>query len=188
MIYLRLLIEFFQIGLFSIGGGYAMLPLIQEKVIEKNAWITMTEFADLLAISQMTPGPIGINAATFVGIKTAGLFGGFVATAGCILPSLLIVLILARLYSKYGNAPVIQGAFRGIRPVVVALIATAGISIINLAIFQGEKLSLQAADPAALVILIAAILVLRLKKPNILGVMIGSGLLGMIEYLLMIKF
>ena len=94
-IYLELLWSFFQIGLFSIGGGYAAMPLIQHQVVDLHGWLNMTQFADIVTISQMTPGPIAINSATFVGTRVAGLPGAIVATVGCVLPSCIIVLFLA---------------------------------------------------------------------------------------------
>ena len=101
MAYLALFWSFFQIGLFSIGGGYAAMPLIQEQVVEINGWLSLGEFADVVTLSQMTPGPIAINAATFVGIRVGGVGGAIVATLGCITPSCVIVLILAKIYYKY---------------------------------------------------------------------------------------
>ena len=101
MIYLDIFISFFQIGLFSIGGGYAALPLIENQVLEVHKWLTIEEFADLLTISQMTPGPIALNASTFVGTKVAGLSGAVIATIGCVTPSCIIVLILSYFYFKY---------------------------------------------------------------------------------------
>ena len=103
MIYLQLFLSFLQIGMFSFGGGYAAMPLIQGQVVTLHGWLTMSEFTDLITISQMTPGPIAVNSATFVGMKIAGIPGAIVATAGCILPSCVIVTILARLYLKYRN-------------------------------------------------------------------------------------
>ena len=100
MIYLQLFLSFLQIGLFSFGGGYAAMPLIQGQVVTLHGWLTMSEFTDLITISQMTPGPIAVNSATFVGLKIAGIPGAVVATAGCILPSCIMVTILARLYLK----------------------------------------------------------------------------------------
>ena len=94
-IYLELLWSFFQIGLFSIGGGYAAMPLIEHQVVDLHGWLNMTQFADIVTISQMTPGPIAINSATFVGTRVAGLPGAIVATVGCVLPSCIIVLFLA---------------------------------------------------------------------------------------------
>ena len=103
MIYLQLFWSFIQIGMFSFGGGYAAMPLIQGQVVNTHEWLTMTEFTDLITISQMTPGPIAVNSATFVGMKIAGIPGAVVATLGCILPSCIIVTILAKLYLKYRN-------------------------------------------------------------------------------------
>ena len=134
MIYLELLWSFFQIGLFSIGGGYAAMPLIQHQVVDLHPWLTMTQFADVIAIAEMTPGPIALNAATFVGIQVAGLPGALVATAGSVLPSCVIVLLLAVLYYKFKGFSVIQGILAGVRPAVVAMIASAGVSMVLLAV------------------------------------------------------
>ena len=103
MIYLQLFYSFLKIGMFSFGGGYAAMPLIQEQIVTQHGWLGMSEFTDLITISQMTPGPIAINSATFVGIKIAGIGGALAATAGCVLPSCVIVTIIAKLYSKYRN-------------------------------------------------------------------------------------
>ena len=126
MIYLQLLLSFLQIGLLSIGGGYAALPIIQSQVVDLHHWITMREFADILTISQMTPGPIAINGATFVGTKIAGLPGAIVASVGVVIPSFIIVLTLAFIYYKYRQLDTIQAVLKGLRPAVVALIASAG--------------------------------------------------------------
>ena len=99
MIYLRLFFSFFKIGLFSFGGGYAMIPMIQ-KEIEINGWLAASEFVDIIAIAEMTPGPIAINSATFVGYKTAGFFGGMVATMGVALPSIILVFIVSSFFFK----------------------------------------------------------------------------------------
>ena len=103
MILLELFLSFLQIGAFSFGGGYAAMPLIQGQVVTLHQWLSMEEFTDLITISQMTPGPIAVNSATFVGIKIAGIPGAVVATFGCILPSCVIVTLLAKLYLKYRN-------------------------------------------------------------------------------------
>ena len=108
MICLQLFFSFLQIGLFSFGGGYAAMPLIQGQVVTQHGWLGMTEFTDLVTISQMTPGPIAINSATFVGIKIAGIPGALAATLGCILPSCIIVTLIAKLYLKYRNMTVLQ--------------------------------------------------------------------------------
>ena len=130
MIYLQLLWSFFQIGLFSVGGGYAAMPLIEHQVVDLHPWLTMTQFADIMTIAEMTPGPIAINAATFVGIRVAGLPGAVIATAGCVLPSCVIVMTLAYVYYRFRGLSTVQGILAGLRPAVVASIASAGLSLI----------------------------------------------------------
>ncbi|MFA9422439.1 MAG: chromate transporter, partial [Sedimentibacter sp.] len=167
MIYLDIFWSFFQIGLFSIGGGYAALPLIENQVLEVHKWLSLGEFADLLTISQMTPGPIALNASTFVGTKVAGLPGAIIATVGCVTPSCIIVLTLAYFYFKYKNLSVIQGVLKGLRPAVVSLIASAGLSILILAIFKTENISLltiKMSDINVISIIIVAIGVYVLRK------------------------
>ena len=109
MIYLQLFLSFLQVGMFSFGGGYAAMPLIQGQVVTGHHWLSMSEFTDLITISQMTPGPIAVNSATFVGIKIAGIPGALAATFGCILPSCIIVTVIAKLYLKYRSMEVLQG-------------------------------------------------------------------------------
>src|SRR5699024_3831506 len=109
MILFQLFLSFLQIGLFSFGGGYAALPLIQSQVIELHHWINMTEFTDLITISQMTPGPIAVNSATFIGLKMAGIPGAIVATLGVVLPSCLIVTVLAYVYLRFRKMSLLQG-------------------------------------------------------------------------------
>ena len=130
MIYLQLFLSFLQIGLFSFGGGYAAMPLIQDQVVTAHGWLSMPEFTDLITISQMTPGPIAINSATFVGMKIAGVPGAIAATVGCVFPSCVIVTLLARLYLKYRDMSLLQGILGSLRPAVVAMVAAAGISIL----------------------------------------------------------
>ena len=139
MIYLELFLAFFQIGLFSIGGGYAALPLIQNQVVDTHMWLTMEQFADVITIAETTPGPIAINAATFVGIQTSGILGAIVSTLGCIVPSTTIVLILATLYFKYRNLRVIKTILSKLRVAVVAMIMSATLSIISMAIFKNVE-------------------------------------------------
>jgi chromate transporter len=118
---------FFFIGAFSFGGGYAMIPLIQQEIVYKHAWLTSKQFADIIAVSQMTPGPIAINAATYVGYKINGFWGSVFATAGVALPSFILILTLANIILRNKNNPYFKGAFNGLRPVVVALIVGAGL-------------------------------------------------------------
>lgn len=186
MIYLELLWSFVQIGLFSIGGGYAAMPLIQHQVVDLHPWLTMTQFADVIAIAEMTPGPIALNAATFVGIQVAGLPGALVATAGSVLPSCVIVLLLAFLYYKFKGFSVIQGILAGVRPAVVAMIASAGVSMVLLAVYGTRILP---ADPTAVqwtavAILAGGLVVLRKWKVNPVWVILGSGLVGILAGIL----
>lgn len=135
MIYLRLLLTFIKIGLFSFGGGYAMIPLIQ-KEIETNGWVSNSEFVDIIAISEITPGPISVNSATFVGYKAAGIFGGTAATIGVALPSIILVIIISRYFFKFQNHPVKMAVFYGIRPVVTALVLTAAVFVAETSLFK----------------------------------------------------
>lgn len=116
MIYLRLFLSFLQIGAFSFGGGYAALPLIRHQVVEANGWLQLSEFTDLITISQMTPGPIAVNSATFVGLKVAGIPGAVICTLGCVLPSCILVSLIAKLYLKYRSMDLLQGVLKGLRP------------------------------------------------------------------------
>lgn len=135
MIFLKLFWSFFQVGMFSIGGGMAAIPLIENQVVNLHHWLTLTEFTGLITIAEMTPGPIAVNAATFVGIRIAGIPGAIIATVGCILPSCIIVSLLAWVYFKFKEITVIQGVLSCLRPAIVALIASAGLSIFTLAVW-----------------------------------------------------
>lgn len=184
MIYLKLFWSFFQIGLFSIGGGYAAMPLIQNQVVDINGWLSMSEFADVITISQMTPGPIAINSATFVGIRIAGLQGAIAATIGCVFPSCIIVLTLAFIYYKYRGLSTIQGILNGLRPAVIAMIASAGFALIILAFWneKGVSSKVENIDFISVAIFSVAIIILRKWKINPIFVMIGAGILGLCTY------
>ena len=187
MIYLELLWSFFQIGLFSIGGGYAAMPLIQNQVVDIHPWLTMTQFADIMTIAEMTPGPIAINSATFVGIQVAGLPGAIVATAGCVFPSCVIVMSLAYIYYRFRGLNIVQGILAGLRPAVIAMIASAGISLLIMAVYGQRVLpeDLMSFDVIAVMIFLIGIIALRVCKPNPLWIMAGSGVLGVILYTLL---
>ena len=135
MIYLELFWSYFQIGLFSIGGGYAAMPLIEQQVVKLHPWLTPVQFADIVTIAEMTPGPIAINSATFVGTMVAGVPGAIVATLGCIVPSCMIVMTLAYLYYRFRGLSIIQGVLAGLRPAVIAMIASAGINLFLTAVY-----------------------------------------------------
>lgn len=179
MIYLQLFISFIKVGLFSFGGGYAAIPLIQSQVVELHPWLDMSEFTDLITIAEMTPGPIAVNSATFVGIRIAGLPGAIAATFGCILPSCLIVSALFYAYYRYQKASVMQSILSGLRPAVIALIASAGLSVLGQVALQGNEFSASGLNYGGLLLFLAAFFVLRKYKLNPIAVMSACGLIGL---------
>lgn len=176
MIYLQLFFSFLQVGLFSIGGGYAAMPLIQNQIVDTHSWMTMSEFTDLITIAEMTPGPIAVNSATFVGIRIAGIAGAIAATLGCIFPSLIIVPLLAYIYYHYKGTSVIQNVLSSLRPAVVALIASAGISILLTVIFAEKELAAEHVNWAGAAVFLAAFALLRKLKWNPILVMALCGI------------
>lgn len=181
MIYVQLFWSFIQIGLFSFGGGYAAMPLIQGQVVTAHGWLSMAEFTDLITISQMTPGPIAVNSATFVGLKIAGVHGAIVATLGCILPSCIIVTILAKLYLKYRKLDMLQGILHSLRPAVVAMIASSGVLILITAFWGNEQTTLLETKWVMVGIFMFALLLLRKTKINPISVMILSGFIKVVS-------
>ena len=178
MIWLQLFLSFFQIGLFSFGGGYAAIPLIREQIVNIHGWLDMDQFTDLITISQMTPGPIAINSATFVGIRIGGLPGALTATLGCILPSCILVTLLAKLYLKYQKLDILQGVLDSLRPAVVALIASAGISILVTAFWgSGGEIRLSDTDWLLAGIFVICVALLQKLKWNPILVMVLAGVM-----------
>lgn len=175
MIYWQLFWSFLQVGCFSIGGGYAAMPLIQAQVVTSHGWLTMSEFTDLITIAEMTPGPIAVNSATFVGTQIAGLPGAVVSTFGCILPSCVLVSLLSYIYRRYRNLSALQNVLTCLRPAVVALIAAAGCTILQLVAFNGAAMQLENINLIGVALFAAALLVLRLKKWNPILVMVLCG-------------
>ena len=135
MIELRLFWEFFQIGLFAVGGGMATLPFLRA-LAEKTGWFTTALITDMIAISEATPGPIGINMATYVGYQVAGVLGGIMATLGTILPAMIIVTIVSRYLEKFRGNPMVDRAFYGLRPAVTGLIAAAGFDVMKVSLLN----------------------------------------------------
>ena len=138
MIYLLLFLEFLKIGLFTFGGGYAMIPLIRETVVARM-WLTENEFYDFIGICESTPGPIAINMATYVGYSTAGIGGALAATIGLVAPSVIIIVMIAKLLRRFGSSSCLQDLLGGVRPAVLALILFAGIAIAKLAWVSWEN-------------------------------------------------
>lgn len=152
------------------------MPLIQEQVVSSHDWLSMAEFTDLITISQMTPGPIAINSATFVGIKIAGIPGALVSTIGCILPSCIIVMLIAKLYLKYRTVNMLQSVLNSLRPAVVAMIASAGISVLITAFWgSAELISLAGTNWILVIIFAACVVLLRKFRMNPILVMVLAG-------------
>ena len=182
MVLLELFWSFVKIG-FTSFGGLSMIPLITSEVLS-HGWMTAAEVSDIVAIAEMTPGPIALNAATFVGIQVAGLPGALVATLGCILPSCVIVMALAYLYYRYKGLSMVQGILSGLRPAVVAMIASAGLSLLILSLYGARELpaDLSGVNWISVGIFTVAILILRRWKVNPIWVMAGAGAAGVLLY------
>lgn len=129
MTYLNLFFVFFKVGLFSFGGGYAILPLMQHEVVDINKWISFKEFMDIVAVSQITPGPISINLATHVGYRIGGTLGSTIATTSVVLPSIIIVSLIVIFLKRFSKLPVVQRIFKSLRVTIVGLILAAGIAL-----------------------------------------------------------
>lgn len=172
-ILIRLYIAFLKIGTFSFGGGYAMLPFIQKEIVEKNNWISMLQFTDIIGISQMTPGPVAINSATFVGYKVGGVVGGIIATLGVITTSFILVTIINKLLDKFKESKTIKAALLGMRPVLIALIIYAFIDLAKEAYIDVKSI---------IITLIIGLILLSKKVHPILVIVIAAGL-GLLFYL-----
>ena len=135
MIWIQLFWEFFKTGLFAVGGGLATLPFLYD-ISASTGWFTTQDIADLIAVSESTPGPLGINMATYVGFKTTGLFGGVVTTLGLILPSILIIILISKILDKFKESSLVQKIFYGLRPASTALIAAAGLGVAKIALLK----------------------------------------------------
>ncbi len=187
MLFLKLFFAFMLVGMFSVGGGYAAIPLIQEQIVTIHHLMTMEEFSDLITVAEMTPGPISINSATFVGMRIAGIPGVLLCSIGCIIPSFIICLTLAHFYYKYRTVSGVQVVLGSLRPAVVALIASAGASILMLGLFQAELKDVVLGNLRyiELVIFVVALFLLRKFKLNAITIILGSGVVGTIVYVLM---
>ena len=142
MIYIKLFYAFFKTGLFAIGGGLATIPFLYE-IADKYGWFARDFIGTMVAVAESTPGPIGINAATYAGYTAAGMFGGLVATLGIICPSIIIIIIISKILDKFKNSRSVQSAFYGIRPAVMGMIGSVSLEMIRLAVFAGNKLGIK---------------------------------------------
>ena len=162
MIYLRLFFEFFKVGLFAVGGGMATFPFLEDLAV-KTGWYTPLQLADMIAISESTPGPIGVNMATYVGYNVAGLPGGVIATLGLITPSVIVILIIARVLAKFRDSKLVNDIFSGLRPASTGLIAAAGFSVVLVSLFNLQAQGLVNMIHWKGVVLAAVLLVLTRK-------------------------
>lgn len=181
MIYLDLFLTFLKIGTFTFGGGYAMIPLIQEEVI-KHGWMSMEELINFIAVSESTPGPFAINIATFVGNTTAGLLGAVLCTLGVILTSFIIILIIFKFFDKYQNNKFVKGCMNGLRPAVVGLIGAAVITtFISVFFLEGEVIGvIKSSSFYEMLVILGATLIMSIKKIHPIIIVLVSALFGII--------
>lgn len=181
---LELILSFLQVGLFSVGGGYAAIPLIQDQIVNVRKMLTLEQFTDLITIAEMTPGPISINSATFVGIKLAGIPGVIACSIACIIPSFIICLTLGYFYYKYRNFSGVQKVLSALRPAVVALITNAGLSILLLGVFQSgiRDIALENFRVIEFLLFAGALFALRKWKINAIATIFGTGVIGTVLY------
>ncbi|MBR1940863.1 MAG: chromate transporter [Bacteroidaceae bacterium] len=182
MLYLQLFYTFFKIGLFGFGGGYAMLSLIQGEVVTRYGWLTAQEFTDIVAISQMTPGPIGINSATYVGYQATGsVWGSIVATSAVVLPSFILMLTISKFLLKYQHHPVVASVFAGLRPAVVGLLAAAALVLMTVDNFGSPTENTYQFVISCILFVVAFIATYRYKANPILLIIV-CGLVGLAVY------
>lgn len=174
---LTLFLNFFKIGAFTFGGGYAMLSLLENEFVAKRGWLTKDEFLDMVAIAESTPGPVAINSATFIGYKKAGVIGSACATLGVVLPSFIIIYIISLFLDQFLSLTIVANAFRGIQVCVVYLIGSVGIKLFK----QMEKKPLPIAIMAVVLICMVAFSIFAVKFSSIIYILI-SGAIGVIAF------
>lgn len=177
MIFLELFWTFFRIGLFTFGGGYAMLPLIQQEV-QAHGWMSIEDLVNFVAVSESTPGPFAVNVSTYVGSEMGGVLGAFCSTLGVVLPSFVIILVVARCYERFRTSRVVTGLMRGLKPAVIGLIGSAIVSV-GQTVFFPQGLALGAAFWCSLVIF-AGMAVLAFRKVHPIAIIALSACLGIL--------
>lgn len=178
MIYLKLFFTFLKIGAFTFGGGYAMLPLIQQEVLN-NGWLSGEELIDFVAISESTPGPFAINISTFVGMQTAGIVGALCATIGVVLPSFVIILIVAKMFDKFQKSKLVNGAMLGLKGAVVGLIGAVIFTTV-ISVFGGPIKAKNLKEIVASLILLSGLLLGLRRKINPIILIICSAIIGVV--------
>lgn len=181
----ELYLAFFQIGSFSFGGGLAALSLLHQVIIEQNGWLTMSDFGNLVSIAEITPGPIAINSASFVGMKLGGLAGTIVATLGFITPSAIIISLLAIIYNRYRDLQVVKDVLKYLRLTVIALLATAGLKISKHAFFADQnKIRLEGMNILNFGLFILAFILIRKKVLKPIFAILACGLISIVYSLI----
>jgi len=186
MIYLRLFFEFFKVGLFAVGGGLSTFPFL-EAMSKKTGWFTLSDLVNMIAVSEATPGPIGVNMATYAGVISAGTLGGLISTLGLITPSVIIILIVAKFLDKFRNNFYVESAFYGLRPAVLGLIAAAGFSVFKNTLFSIDALFngdgfFKIADIKAIIIFAVSFLLIKKLKVSPILCILGSAVVGIALY------
>lgn len=177
----KIFLSFLKIGGFAFGGAYAVIPLIEEQMVTNNGWMTFAEFSDLVAIDELTPGPIIINSSTFIGMKLAGVPGAVAATLGCVIPGGIVALLLISLYSRYKEIPVISEIIKILKCMSAALIFSVLLKMLMSAIFPE---GFESINILSLALMVAGFYVLKRFKTNPLYVMLGCGCINMLVYLI----
>ena len=187
LLFLKLFYTFFKIGLFGFGGGYAMISMIQGEVVTRYGWLSSSDFTDIIALSQMTPGPIGINSATYVGYvavvnagysHSMGVIGSTIATLSVVLPSFILMMLISRFFLKYQKHPAVEAVFTGLRPGVVGLLAAAA-----LVLMTGENFGTETPQLIVSIVLFIAVFIASYRyKANPIMLIIGCGALGYLIY------
>ena len=187
MLFLQLFYTFFKIGLFGFGGGYAMISMIQGEVVTRHEWLTSTEFTDIIAISQMTPGPIGINSATYVGYSAVvgagyshamGILGSIITTGAVVLPSFILMIFISRFFLKYQKHPSVSAVFDGLRPGVVGLLASAALVLMNSENFGSDLYGII----TSIIIFVSVFIASHRYKVNPILLIILCGVAGFLLY------
>ena len=182
MIYLQLFYTFFKIGLFGFGGGYAMLSMIQGEVVTRYGWVSSQQFTDIEEITQMPPGPNGINAATYVGFTSTGsVWGSIIATFAVVLPSFILMLTISKFFLKYQKHPIVESIFNGLRPAVVGLLASAALVLMNAENF-GSPTEDTYSFVISIIIFLIAFIGTRKYKANPILMIIACGIAGLLLY------
>lgn len=186
MAYIKILLElffvFFKIGLFTIGGGYAMIPMIKDEIVMQKGWITSNEILNFLAISESTPGPFAINTATLIGFQQAGILGGIAATIGVVTPSFIIIYVIAKFMSKFSENYYVKTVFKVLKPIIIGLLISVAVSLVtkNLFITEGTN---QLLDWKAIIIMVVIFALSQIfKKAHPIFLILISGVLGYIFY------